>query len=280
MVKGVIMNWYIYSIKKYAVFSGRSSRNEYWYFVLFNFLIRIILYLLNLLPTVGKIFGIISIIYSIGIFIPTLAVTVRRLHDNNRSGFNIFLIFVPFVGIIILLVYLIQNGTSEENQYGYEQKTNNVLTKEIKINKKIFVPILVIFVVILITLFFYFGFRNISGKEIFGIFNLSNKNYYLNIVSEKSITQFSFKKYEEINGIKYIYILKSGKYKLKNARTVFQCERNNNIDIYKKLKNIFNEMTIVDENDNIIWNINDDNVEGITKNEGFFQTVFWNLLFE
>jgi hypothetical protein len=61
---------------------------------------------------------------------------------------------------------------------------------------------------------------------------------------------------------------------------VFQCERNNNIDIYTKLKNIYNEMTIVDENDNIIWNINDDNIEGITKTEGFFQTVFWNLLFE
>ena len=61
---------------------------------------------------------------------------------------------------------------------------------------------------------------------------------------------------------------------------MFQCERNKNIDIYIKLKNIFNEMTIVDENDNIIWNINDDNIEGITMTEGFFQTVFWNLLFK
>jgi uncharacterized membrane protein YhaH (DUF805 family) len=177
------MNWYIYAIKKYAVFSGRSSRNEYWYFVLFNFIIGIILSLLNLLPTVGKIFGIISIIYSIGIFIPTLAITVRRLHDINRSGLYIFLIFVPLVGVIILLVYLIQNGTSEENQYGYDQK----------INRKVFVPILIIFVVILITLSFYFGFKSISGKEIFGIFNISNNNNYLNIVSEKSITQLSFK---------------------------------------------------------------------------------------
>jgi len=204
MIQGAIMYWYIYAIKKYAVFSGRSSRNEYWYFVLFNFIIGIILSLLILLPIVGKIFGIISIIYSIGIFIPTLAVTVRRLHDINRSGLNIFLIFVPLVGIIILLVYLIQNGTSEENKYGYDQKINNILKK--KINKKVFVPILIIFVVILITLSFYFGFKSIGGKEIFGIFNLSNNNYYLNIVSEKSITQFSFKKYEEINGIKYIYI--------------------------------------------------------------------------
>jgi hypothetical protein len=108
-------------------------------------------------------------------------------------------------------------------------------------------------------LFYYFGFKSISGREQFQIMNISNDKYYLDIVSGKNMPQYGLKKYEQINDIKYFHICKSGKYKLNGARPIFQCERNDNVSIELKLKNIFHELKIIDENDNIIWDLKDEN---------------------
>ena len=83
------MSWYLEALKKYAVFSGRSRRREYWYFVLFNIIVGIVLGWIDaLLGTRGSYYagaGLLSGIYSLAVLIPTLAVSVRRLHDIDRA---------------------------------------------------------------------------------------------------------------------------------------------------------------------------------------------------
>lgn len=113
------MNWYFEVFKKYAEFSGRSRRSEYWYFVLFNFIAAILLFALS-----TAIPGLIVLyfIYALGTLIPSLAVLVRRLHDTNRSGWSILYSLIPFVGGIILIVFLASAGDEGNNYYGHDPK--------------------------------------------------------------------------------------------------------------------------------------------------------------
>ena len=113
------MNWYLEVLKKYAVFNGRARRKEYWMFVLFNFIIDSVLGLLERL--VGGP-GIVALLYSLAVLIPGIAVSVRRLHDTNRSGWWLFIVFVPIIGWIVLLVFMVQDGKPGENQYGPNPK--------------------------------------------------------------------------------------------------------------------------------------------------------------
>ena len=110
------MNWYIEAWKKYAVFGGRSGRQEYWYFVLFHVLVYVLLSIIaGILGKIGA--GLLSL-YTVAVFLPGLAATIRRLHDTNRSGWWILISLVPFVGGIVLLVFLTQESHAVENQYG------------------------------------------------------------------------------------------------------------------------------------------------------------------
>ena len=82
------MHWYIDVLKKYTVFEGRARRKEYWIFALISALILIFLSLIDEM-TGWKVWddeGVLSLVYSIAVFVPTLAVVVRRLHDTDRSG--------------------------------------------------------------------------------------------------------------------------------------------------------------------------------------------------
>ena len=114
------MNWYLTVLKKYAVFSGRARRKEYWYFVLFNFLIAfglgVIDGLLGLVSDLG--IGLLGGIYSIAVLIPTIAVAVRRLHDTGRSGWWLLIFFVPLIGFIFWLVFMLSESQPGKNQYG------------------------------------------------------------------------------------------------------------------------------------------------------------------
>lgn len=119
------MHWYLDVLKKYADFSGRARRMEYWMFNLINSIIMIVLLILvfalsdrNQLSTISCIFLIIMGLYCLGIIIPSLAVTVRRLHDSDRSGFWIFINFVPYVGGLALIVLMCLNGTAGSNRFG------------------------------------------------------------------------------------------------------------------------------------------------------------------
>lgn len=279
------MNWYIGALKKYAVFSGRACREEYWVFIFFNFTIGLILGLLTFIPVIGEIVGVVSFAYSLGIIIPTIAITIRRFHDIGRSGLSLFFIFIPLIGIIILIMFMAKDGISDENQYGKNIKSvkKNDLTENTKkkTNKKLIISVLLVLALIISGMYYYFGFKSINSQEMFVIFNISENGYYLNVSTDKGISQFIFKRYKQINNVRYNYICKTGRYKLNGVRTIFQCERNDNIGIYLKLRDIFDELKIIDENNDIIWDLNnDDDMEKILEMEGFFNTVFWNLRIE
>mgnify|MGYP000462159980 CR=1 FL=1 len=119
------MNWYIEVLKKYAVFSGRSRRSEYWYFALFNIIASIILAVLDGItgtynPETGM--GLLSIIYALAILIPSIAVTFRRLHDTGRSAWWLLIALIPLIGFIVILVFMLQDSHEEENRYGISPK--------------------------------------------------------------------------------------------------------------------------------------------------------------
>ena len=119
------MNWYLDVLKKYAVFSGRARRKEYWYFCLFNIIVAIVLAIVDVIfGTFSKALGIglFGGIYALAVFIPSLAVSVRRLHDRNRSGWWLLIALVPIIGAIVLLVFMVQDSQEGDNQYGPNPK--------------------------------------------------------------------------------------------------------------------------------------------------------------
>lgn len=119
------MSWYLEVLKKYAVFSGRARRAEYWYFVLFNIIVAIVLSLIDTLLGTFDILrgvGLLSSLYGLAVLIPTLAVTVRRLHDIDRTGWWIFINLIPLIGFIVLLVFAVTDGTPGSNRYGPNPK--------------------------------------------------------------------------------------------------------------------------------------------------------------
>lgn len=118
------MNWYIEVLKKYTVFSGRAQRAEYWYFTLFSALVSIALILIDSVVgplTYGGV-GLLHALYVLAVLLPTIAVTVRRLHDTARSGWWVLISFVPLVGMIVLLVFMIMDSEPGENIYGPNPK--------------------------------------------------------------------------------------------------------------------------------------------------------------
>ncbi len=113
------MNWYLEVLKKYAVFTGRARRKEFWMFTLFNFIICIAISLAEML--VGSP-GIIGILYVLAVFIPGIAVSVRRLHDTNRTGWWQLLALVPVIGWIFVIIFLAQDSQPGQNRYGDNPK--------------------------------------------------------------------------------------------------------------------------------------------------------------
>jgi uncharacterized membrane protein YhaH (DUF805 family) len=119
------MEWYTEVLKKYAVFSGRARRKEYWVFTLVSMVISVVLGIIDKSLGFGDEkggMGLLGAIYSLAVLVPGLAVTVRRLHDTGRSGWWILISLVPCVGFIILLVFLIQDGHPGPNEYGPNPK--------------------------------------------------------------------------------------------------------------------------------------------------------------
>ncbi|MFC7933062.1 DUF805 domain-containing protein [Streptomyces cinereoruber] len=113
------MNWYLDVLKKYAVFSGRARRKEFWMFQLFNIIAAVILMTVDmLLGTYPLLYG----IYALGIFLPSLGLSVRRLHDTGRSGWWLLIGLVPLVGGIVLFVFTVLEGEQQQNAYGPNPK--------------------------------------------------------------------------------------------------------------------------------------------------------------
>ena len=121
------MDWYLEALKKYAVFEGRSRRKEYWFFGLFNAIFSVVLVIADVLfGTSGGLSGpgFLSGLYTLGVFLPALAVLVRRLHDTNRSGWWVLISFLPLIGVLVLLFFSLQEGQPGENQYGISPKAH------------------------------------------------------------------------------------------------------------------------------------------------------------
>lgn len=120
------MDWYLKVIRNYVGFSGRARRKEYWMFVLINIVISIVLAMVDgmLGLKVGgeQGAGLLGLIYSLAILLPSIAVGVRRLHDTGRSGWWMLIAFVPFIGFIVLLVFFVLDSQPGSNEYGPNPK--------------------------------------------------------------------------------------------------------------------------------------------------------------
>lgn len=103
---------------KYAQFNGRARRSEFWYFVLFNLIVSLGL------GTVGAVTDLefLSGLYGLLALIPSIAVGVRRLHDSGKSGLWLLVSFLPFIGWIVLIYFLVQETQYFDNQYGPNPK--------------------------------------------------------------------------------------------------------------------------------------------------------------
>ncbi|PWJ34178.1 DUF805 domain-containing protein [Sediminitomix flava] len=117
------MKWYLAVLRNYTGFDGRASRKEFWMFVLFNFLIGFVAALIDNLFGIanaetgaGPIYG----IYSLGVLLPSIAVSVRRLHDIGKNGWYLLIMFIPLIGSLVLLYWWIKKGDLGANEYGAE----------------------------------------------------------------------------------------------------------------------------------------------------------------
>ena len=116
------MEWYLKVLKNYVGFSGRARRKEYWMFVLFNMIVSLVFSILGSIKGIGGLFTVLSGLYSLGVFLPSIAVGIRRLHDIGKSGWWLLISLVPIIGGIWLIVLLATEGTSGENSYGSDPK--------------------------------------------------------------------------------------------------------------------------------------------------------------
>jgi uncharacterized membrane protein YhaH (DUF805 family) len=103
---------------KYVDFKGRARRPEYWWWILFYTLVLVGLTIVDTFIAIAGGPALLSTLASLGLFLPTLAAQVRRLHDTDRSGWMVLIGIIPIVGWIILLVFLCQRGTEGPNRFG------------------------------------------------------------------------------------------------------------------------------------------------------------------
>jgi len=111
------MEYYILALKKYAEFTGRARRKEYWMFFLFNAIFSVV---------IGIVAGVIGLdalagLYSLALFVPSVAIAARRLHDIGRSGWWQLIIFVPIIGLLVMIYFLVQDS-QDDNEYGKNPK--------------------------------------------------------------------------------------------------------------------------------------------------------------
>ena len=127
------MEWATLPLKRYAEFTGRSRRKEYWMFLLLSIGIYAIASILERIAGLNRMiagtYGPITALVALGLLVPTLAVSIRRLHDSDRSGWWLLLGLVPMVGEIIVLVFMALEGTRGANRFGADPKAGEVLLK-------------------------------------------------------------------------------------------------------------------------------------------------------
>lgn len=115
-----INTYFIDVIKKHYVdFSGRATRTQYWMFVLFDFIGAFVLALLGDMDNIiGTLCSILYALYALALLLPSLSIAVRRLHDTDKSGWWLLISLLPFVGGIVLLVFMVLPSTPAANRFG------------------------------------------------------------------------------------------------------------------------------------------------------------------
>lgn len=126
------MSWFMRALRNYAMFQGRSQRSEYWYFILFYLLILVALLFADVLlgtysPTQEV--GLFSTLFWLAMLLPTIAVTARRLHDTGRSGWWQLIAFVPVLGALALIAFLVRDSQPGVNAYGANPKQPPLLAQ-------------------------------------------------------------------------------------------------------------------------------------------------------
>ena len=114
------MKWYLAVLRKYVVFTGRARRTDYWMFVLISGMVEIGLSFIN--GWMGGDTPALPLLYGSVVLLPSLAVSIRRLHDIDRSGWWVLLVFVPFLGLVVLLVFMATPGSEMANRFGPSPK--------------------------------------------------------------------------------------------------------------------------------------------------------------
>ncbi|MFQ6370893.1 DUF805 domain-containing protein [Shewanella sp. YIC-542] len=112
------MNYFLDPIRRYADFTGRARRKEYWMFILFYLIFSIIVSGIDYLMGTQWV----GMLYSLALLLPSIALAARRLHDTDRSGWWQLLGFIPVLGWIVLLVFYCLDGTPSENRFGSNPK--------------------------------------------------------------------------------------------------------------------------------------------------------------
>lgn len=116
------MNWYLIAIKKYTDFTGRAGRQEYWFFVLINCLFAVVATFIDRFLGFYDYqngIGLLSGVYGLMIFLPSLAVAIRRLHDTSRSGWWMLLLLIPVIGVLVLLLFMVLPSYAGLNRFDH-----------------------------------------------------------------------------------------------------------------------------------------------------------------
>ena len=114
--------WKNVVLRNYANFSGRAGRSEFWWYVLANAIISVVL---DLLENVADVFGVVSTVYWLAVLIPGVAVGVRRLHDIGKKGPWLLIVFIPLVGFLVLIYWAVQDSHRGSNEWGVSPKYPN-----------------------------------------------------------------------------------------------------------------------------------------------------------
>jgi len=111
-------------LKKYAAFTGRARRREYWTFTIVNDIISLVLSVIEDLTGIAAEtdIGVLIVIFSLFVLIPSLAVSVRRLHDTGRSGWWLLIGLIPIIGALVLLIFFVLDSQAGTNEYGPSPK--------------------------------------------------------------------------------------------------------------------------------------------------------------
>lgn len=115
------LSWMLLPLRRYADFEGRSSRKEFWMFLLFTNLVAAALFVFGTVVSPDFGVGLLALAF-LGVLLPFIAVQVRRFHDQDKSGWFALLNFIPYVGILVILVFMVVEGTAGDNQYGADPK--------------------------------------------------------------------------------------------------------------------------------------------------------------